>query len=237
MKILITGATGSVGSAIALAMEKDNEGKKHDLVLAYRSDDKKSALKERLEHKNLFVKCSLPDNMDSLVHEAENADAIIHCVSLPLEHKEIQKKRVEDFRKHHDMQLTSFLRLVQAALSHMKKNNNGTLITILTDLVVGNPVAGKADYITAKYALLGLTKCLAVEYGKYGITSNSISPGLMDTELTSSYPSRMKELAAQHSPLNRLITPDDVARAAVYLCHSDSITGENIVVDAGYYMR
>jgi NAD(P)-dependent dehydrogenase (short-subunit alcohol dehydrogenase family) len=98
-----------------------------------------------------------------------------------------------------------------------------------------------AHYVASKSGMVGLTKCLALEFGPKGITVNTIPPGSIDTpmsrrneELGRLGPGGMEE-AAKRTPVRRVGTPDDIAAACSFLCREESgyITGQIIGVNGG----
>jgi NAD(P)-dependent dehydrogenase (short-subunit alcohol dehydrogenase family) len=121
----------------------------------------------------------------------------------------------------------------------MKGAGRGSIIHIAS--VEG--MAGAANhtaYVTAKSALFGLTKSMAIDYGRYGIRVNAISPGIIDSgrpdiEAAKSDPARMKFWRGM-TVLGRMGQPEEVAAAVAFLASDDAsyITGQNLVVDGGW---
>jgi len=102
--------------------------------------------------------------------------------------------------------------------------------------LLGEP--NRTAYVTSKHALIGLTKQLAIEYGRFGINVNSISPGVIRTPLTESYyfdPEQLQRIRSGQF-IDRGGCPNDVARLVEFLTspHSDFITGANYVIDGGW---
>jgi len=95
-----------------------------------------------------------------------------------------------------------------------------------------------ADYVSAKYALYGLSKALAAEWAADNIRVNMVSPGLMQTDLTQHYPERLFKLEANRIPLMRITRPDDVAGVVAYLLSDEAsfLTGTNLFVTGGQGM-
>ncbi len=242
-KILITGSTGTLGNALVEALaSKDVE-----FYLHYFNDEKRTHLESitsTLSCKSFFLKADFTDesqakDMASQILKAGGVDIIIHCVSLPIQRNEILKKEWSDFKKHISLQVGSLFFMTKQLIPMMKEKKSGKIISILTEYIIGIPPSAISDYVMAKYALLGFSKCIASEYGKYGITCNCVSPGVMETDLTKDLPGKFKEIIISQTPLNRLTTPKDVASLIKYLCSEEAsfITGENILVNGGHVMN
>lgn len=125
----------------------------------------------------------------------------------------------------------------QAVLPGMIKNRSGSIINLSSNCFLLGQVEDYPSYMTAKAAVIGLTRALAREFGHYNIRVNSISPGWVMTQrqiekwLT---PQAEEELLKTQS-LKEKIYPDDIARAALFLAADDSrmCTKMNLVIDAG----
>lgn len=117
----------------------------------------------------------------------------------------------------------------------MKNQGGGRIINVLTAYVLGVPPEKLSFYTTAKYALEGLSKATAVDLGKYGITVNMISPGLMATRLSNFLPARYLEAYRQKHPMKRMTTTEDVAEVLGFLVSDGAqfINGVNIPVCGG----
>lgn len=139
----------------------------------------------------------------------------------------------EDYYQTTDINLKGMIFSVQAVLKHMKSREYGRIIltSSITGDITGYP--GGGVYGATKAAALGLMRNIAVEYGKYGITVNSIQPGLIATE-------SLKELGAvaggeEFIPMGILGEPEDIGVAAVFFASKEAhyITGQSLVVDGG----
>lgn len=95
-----------------------------------------------------------------------------------------------------------------------------------------------SDYVSAKYALLGLSKALAVEWASDQIRVNAVSPGMIQTDLTQHYHDRIFKMEASRTPLKRIAQPSDVANSVAFLLSKDSsfLTGVNLFVTGGQVM-
>lgn len=143
--------------------------------------------------------------------------------------------------------LTSCFHTMRAAVPHMRAQGWGRIIsTASAHSLVASP--NKAAYVAAKHGLAGLTKTVALETAKDGITVNCISPGYVWTPLVENQiPDTMRArglsreqvmndvlLAAQ--PTKEFVTPEQVAELALFLCRDEarSITGANLSMDGGW---
>ncbi|HDH58486.1 MAG TPA: SDR family oxidoreductase, partial [Bacteroidetes bacterium] len=97
---------------------------------------------------------------------------------------------------------------------------------------------GQSNYSAAKAGIIGLTKTVARELGKYGVTVNAVAPGLILTAMMDAMPEEAKQVSLSETVLGRLGEPDDVAQLVTFLCsdHARHITGEVIKVDGGQYI-
>jgi 3-oxoacyl-[acyl-carrier protein] reductase len=125
----------------------------------------------------------------------------------------------------------------RAALPSMMEKRWGRIINISSRAHLGNP--GQTNYATAKAGLLGFTRSLAFEQGKFNITANAIAPGLIETELVralDTYESLLKS-SLTRQPIQRLGKVDDIANAVAFLSSdcASFITGETLHVTGGRY--
>lgn len=120
-------------------------------------------------------------------------------------------------------------------LPHMIHEKYGRIINISS--MWGQVGAScEVHYSAAKAAVIGFTKALAKETGLSGITVNCIAPGVIDTDMNKNLDSETMEYLKEETPMNRLGTPHDIARTALFLAdeRSDFITGQIIGVNGGF---
>jgi 3-oxoacyl-[acyl-carrier protein] reductase len=137
-----------------------------------------------------------------------------------------------------EYQVKAVLQVCKAAYPKLKACHGGAIVNVLSQVTAGQPPARMGDYVTAKYALMGLSKALAVEWAGDGIRVNMVSPGLVQTDLTQHYPDRVFNLEANRTPLRRIAKPSDVAGAVAFLLSEDAafLTGVNLIVSGGLVM-
>jgi len=137
--------------------------------------------------------------------------------------------------------LTAQMRLCRKAIEHLKKSQAGRIINVASVMAEGTDY-GLAAYCASKAGVAGLTRTLALELGRAGITANYIEPGAIATGMTTPLWNARPDVAdiwAKKSALKRLGQPVDIARAALFLASDDGgfVTGHGLVVDGGLMLR
>lgn len=128
-----------------------------------------------------------------------------------------------DFEKNFQVAVRGAWACSQALIRLMIRNKGGTIVNVLSSAIEGFPPKGFAAYVTAKQALHGFTLALAAEYTARGIRVFSVSPGYMDTPLTQSWDSRMRETISSMS--GRVTVPAAAAGRIVELAENAAIPG------------
>ncbi len=122
----------------------------------------------------------------------------------------------------------------QAALRAMKEARYGRVLITASTSALGSP--GNASYASTKAGVVAMTRSLAVEFGRYGVTVNAVGPGMIDTPMTADVSEEIKQRWIARTPVGRLGEAADIARLFVFLAApaSSYITGQMIFVDGGY---
>ena len=153
----------------------------------------------------------------------------------------------ERFRRMVEINLIGTVNLFHATLPAMLEHRRGRLIAIASTAGHrGYPYV--SAYVAAKHAVVGLVKSLALETARSGVTVNAVCPGYADTDMATASidnvaaktgKSREDTLAAmiKDNPQGRLIAPEEVAAAVLYLCGpgSDAVTGQSLLVNGGEF--
>lgn len=141
----------------------------------------------------------------------------------------------EDYDRMFDCNVKSVFNCCQYALPDMIHNKHGRIINISSMWgVVG--ASCEVHYSASKAAVIGMTKALAREVAPSGITVNCITPGVIDTPMNKGFDEDTIAALREETPVGRLGTPEDVARAVVFLADEKSsfITGQTLGIDGGF---
>src|SRR5262249_46218637 len=135
-------------------------------------------------------------------------------------------------------QVHAVTNVCQASHAALKSSGKACIVNVLSQVVANQPPARMASYVTAKYALFGLSKALAIEWADDHIRVNMVSPGLTQTDMTQHYHERIFKMEASKVPLRRITQATDVAAATAFLLSEEAsfLTGVNLFVTGGQTM-
>lgn len=233
---LVTGASRGIGAAIARALAADG----WPVAVNYRSDAQGAgAVVDEIERtgraaRAVHADVADPDAPARLFEAAE--EAFEKPVLVLVNNAGISRDNLspslddEEWSSVIDTNLTAAFRLTRRALKSMLKNRHGRIVNISS--VVGlraNP--GQANYAAAKAGLIALTRTVAVEVARRGITVNAVAPGWIDTAMTADISTDLLDSV----PARRAGTPDDVAACVRFLASDAAgyVTGAVLPVDGG----
>ena len=237
MNIILNGATGVIGNSILKKLTNLNANiiacGTNQVKLDKINQNFKNVITKNIDLSNHSIIEQFIDECNEVFKN--KIDILINNAGITSDNLTIRMKE-EEWNRVINLNLTSTFLLTKNALKKMIKNKNGKIINI-TSVVGHTGNVGQANYAAAKAGLVGMSKSLALEYGKKNIKINCISPGFIKSEMTEKINDNFKEMMKQKISLERFGLPDDVANAVVFLTSSlsDYITGETIHVNGGMY--
>lgn len=139
----------------------------------------------------------------------------------------------DEWRRIFAVNVDGIFHCVRAALPGMLRKQAGAIVTVSS--MWGQVGAScEAAYSATKGAILALTKALAQELGPSGIRVNAVAPGVIQTDMCAHVDPSVMEGLRQQTPIERLGTPEDIARAMVYLADAEFVTGQVLPVNGGF---
>ncbi len=237
----VTGASGGIGKACALALA--DAGAR--VALAARRKDKleEVAAEIRSRSKEAYVveldlasDDSIKQAFAATAKEFGRIDILVNNAGIAKDGLALRMKK-DDWNAVIETNLTGTFRAIQQVLQGMMRERWGRIVNI-TSVVGQAGNAGQANYAASKAGLIGLTKSMAQEMASRQITVNAVAPGFIDTDMTSSLSPELKQKVLEAIPLRRLGCPQDVAAAVRFLASEEAgfITGHVLAVNGGMYM-
>jgi 3-oxoacyl-[acyl-carrier protein] reductase len=237
-KALVTGATGGIGGAIAMALHAQGA----TVGLSGRNEAKLNELAAGLGGTVHVLPADLSSReaADALVKAATDAmggiDILINNAGLTKDNLSLRMKP-EEWDEVLAVDLTAPFRLAQTVQRGMMKNRWGRIINISSVVgTTGNP--GQANYCAAKAGMTGWTKAMAAEIASRNITVNCIAPGFIATAMTEALTDDQNAKINATIPSGRMGLPEEIAAAAVYLASDEAayVTGQTLHINGGMAM-
>jgi meso-butanediol dehydrogenase / (S,S)-butanediol dehydrogenase / diacetyl reductase len=252
-KVLITGASRGIGRAIALRYAQ--EGAELFLVATQREglDETRRLLLAGQSSVAAHVHVTDVSQRDAVQHMVETAAATMGSIDVLVNNAGVYHAarlvdiEAEAFDRVMQVNVYGAFHVLQFVLRQMQAQKRGKVVNIAS-------TAGKwgsmnqAAYNASKHALVGLTRCAALEMGGLGITVNAICPGFVETDMLGEFKAHadilgvpfetVLENGRQRVPLKRFLKADEIAHLAVYLgsAESDGMTGQSLLIDGGMVM-
>lgn len=239
--VLITGCSSGIGKAI---LEKFLE-QKYKVIACYRNKTKtsikflssyKKKYKNRYEefYFDLSDTENIETNLKKILIRYKKIDILINNAGVLNASPLLMTNKIS-IQKTFETNFFAVLKIIQLVSKKMVFHKKGVIINIgSTSGIVGD--LGRSVYSASKAAIINLSKSLSKEFGPYNIRVNSISPGLIDTQMLKKNIS-IKNLndLINNLPIKRLGKPSEVASVALFLASDNSsyITGQNIIIDGG----
>lgn len=240
-KAIVTGAGQGIGRSVALKMAQEGA----DIVIAEMNPDTGAqAAKEvqSLGRKALFIYADVADKsqVQSMVKEVlevwKGIDILVNNAGFD-RGATLLKVREEDWDAVWGVHLRGTLNCIQAVAPHMIENHYGKIVNISSIYAKSGGIAA-ISYTTAKAAIIGLTKSMAKELGRYQINVNVVLPGLTLTPTIAKIAEKYRNMIIANTPLGRIGQPEEIANVVVFLASDEAsfVTGTEIEVTGGASM-
>ena len=238
--VLITGGSRGIGAACVKLFA--NSGA--DVAFTFNSGEAEAKklveeYSKKIKIKAYQIDISEVDKIEStvtkIISDFGRLDILINNAGI-WKHGDADKMSLEEWETTIRINLTSTFVFTRAVLPSMKKNNYGRIINI-TSTAGQRGEAHYSHYASSKGGVISFTKSLASEFGKYNITSNSVAPGWVDTDMTSDALSdkTYRNEVEKDIPLNRIASAEDIAGPVLFLASdlARHINGEILNVNGG----
>ena len=247
--VLVTGASRGIGAAIARAFAKEGAF----VIVNYLQNEAKAekVASECIElggdgwaiQGDVTSESAVNQMIEQVMLETGKIDVVVNNAFKPFKFDPEQRKlawelKWEDYQAQIDGAVRSTHYMCQAVIPIMKKQSQGSIINMISNLVE-RPIVPYHEYNTAKTALMGYSRNLAVELGAFGIRVNCVAPGLVyPTDASRTTKEELKEMIIAQTPLKRIATPEDISGPVMFLASdwSQFMTGQTLYVDGGFVM-
>ena len=237
-KVLITGASGGIGFAIAKKFYENG----YFVILSGRNLLKLKENAEKFEENFDILSCDLSIEKDiselgkKINDKYDGIDILVNNAGIT-EDSLFMRMDYLKWNRVINTNLNSNFLLTNSFIRKMIKKKWGRIINI-TSVVghTGNP--GQSNYCASKQGIIGMSKSIALEVARKGITVNCVSPGFIETEMTQKLNEVQKEIILNNIPIGRVGYPYEVANCVFFLSSEDSsyITGQTIHINGGITM-
>jgi len=237
-KVLVTGASGGIGKAIAMELSLNGA----DLCLTGRNKTELENLKKIIGG-NCQIIISDISNSEGINNLADQAQEIMGQIDILVNNAGITKDNLfmrmseDDWNEVMNINLNSIFKLTKQLIKGMIKRRYGRIINITSVIGVAGG-AGQSNYSASKAGIIAMSKSLAQEVGSRSVTVNSIAPGFIETNMTAELSNDRKEDILRSISIGRLGKPDDIAGAVCFLASDKAsyITGQTIHINGGMLM-
>ena len=237
-RALVTGASGGIGRAIAVALHRQGA----TVAISGTRQEALDTLATELGERVHVRACNLSkaEDVESLVPAVEETlgglDVLVNNAGIT---RDMLFARLSDeaWGDVLDVNLTAPFRLTRAALRGMMRQRSGRIVNI-TSVVAVTGNAGQGNYTASKAGLIAMSKSLAQEVAGRNITVNCVAPGFIETAMTDVLNEKIRAGILERVPAKRLGSGEDIAAAVVYLASDEAayVTGQTLHVNGGMAM-
>nr|NQU91611.1 beta-ketoacyl-ACP reductase [Bacteroidota bacterium] len=239
---IVTGGSLGIGTAIALKLAQCGA----NVAINYRKHrEEADEIVEQIKamgRKGLAVQADVSNFNDArkmvgtVINEFGGIDILVNNAGVNWDGV-IWKMGEEQWDTVININLKGYFNYINAVAGIFRDQKSGRIINV-TSINGMRGKFGQSNYAASKAGIIGLTKTIAKELGKYGITSNAVAPGLIETDMMRNADEVVREKAMAEIVLGRMGQPEDVANIVAFLSSNlaQHITGEVIKVDGGQYI-
>src|SRR3990172_1347649 len=240
---LVTGGCRGIGKAITLALTGEGAHVAINCRTGLQCQDSQKLLAWIREHGGSASLCqadvSVRDQVDQMkeavLKDLKKIDIVVNNAGITRD-KTFARMEVEMWDEVLAVNLNGAFNCTRAFIDAMIEKQYGRIVNI-TSIVGQTGNFGQANYAAAKAGMIGMTKTLAKELAKKGITVNAIAPGFMETDMLSGIPDEVRERIRLQIPMGRFGRPEEVARLVRFLVtEADYITGHVIALNGVLYV-
>ena len=240
-KAIVTGAGQGIGRSIALKMAHEGA----DVVIAEMNSDSGNQTKKEVEalgRRALFIAVDVADQRQAkgMVEEVlriwKRIDILVNNAGFD-RGATLLKVKEEDWNAVLGVHLKGTMNCIQTVAPHMIENRYGKIVNISSIYGKSGGIAA-ISYSSAKAGIIGLTKSVARELGRYQINVNVLLPGLILTPTIAKMAEKYKNMIIDNTPLGRIGQPEEVANVVVFLASDEAsfMTGASVEVTGGWNM-
>ncbi|MBL8603941.1 MAG: 3-oxoacyl-ACP reductase FabG [Myxococcales bacterium] len=239
---LVTGASRGIGRAIALTLARQGARVAINYNARREAAEETLALVEAAGGAGFIVPFdvgsteAVNDAVAGIVRDHKSLGVVVSNAGVNVDGL-LPMMRDDDVAKMFQTNVFGAIALARAAVKTMIRARYGRIVMI-SSVVGQSGNAGQSVYAATKSALVGLTKSLAKEYGKRGVTANVVAPGFVETEMTAGLSDELQQKLRESTAAGRLGSAADVAAAVAYLASDEAayVTGQVLGVNGGLYM-
>jgi 3-oxoacyl-[acyl-carrier protein] reductase len=233
MNILITGGTKGIGKELVIFFSNHFE----NVFFFYKNS---VDLSKELETK--YKNCqgykvdvsdtiSCETTINNIIKKYGSIDVLINNAGI-LMNKLFINTNINEWKNIIDTNLNSIYNVTKPIIMNMIEKKHGKIINI-SSISGTKGFSGQTAYSSSKMGIIGFTKSLSKEVGKYNILVNSISPGFIETDILENISEKYKETIIKQIPTRTFGNVNEISNTALMLIKSNYITGSNIIVDGG----
>lgn len=238
--VLVTGGTSGIGRAMSLAFAQAGASVVASSIDADDGETTLSLIREK-QGSAIFVKADVSNEtqvkamVEAAVDTYGGIDFACNNAGIALPERDVTDLEEADWDRLMNINVKGVWLCMKHQIPHMLKRQSPAIVN--TASCAGLVATPGFAYTASKHAVIGLTKSIALRYGKSGLRVNSLCPSVVNTPIIAGIPT-VAEAATKAIPMGRIAEPEEMANAALWLCSDQSlfVTGHSMVVDGGYIL-